>query len=491
MLSTSQSQLALYPSSREEYARHIEQLKTQLLASHLPIEGSKDTELHLQAISKAVIGATAPSYFGFVTGGVTPVAARADNLVTQLDANVQVHLPKYSIATVVEDTALRWLLELLKLDERDWKHRTFTTGATASNILGLACGRDFVVREAGRRNGLEDVSVAEFGLSDALKLVGIEGIQILTTMPHSSIRKASSVVGLGRNSVIDVTDPSTPLLFDLEALKKHLNKPKTVSIVAVSCGEVNTGQFATTRNYMHEIRKLCDDHGAWIHVDAAFGILARCLPAEKFPLLVDGTAGIELADSIASDGHKLFNVPYDCGIFWSKHRDVAESVFQNAGAAYLGSAYSDPNTIASPLNIGIENSRRFRALPMYASLHAYGIQGYVDIIERQVNTARRVASWVNEHEAYTLLPSKTGKGVKNMDNIYMIVLFRASDSGLNDILVDLINESGQMYVSGTAWDDQKAVRIAISNWQVVPEREAKVVESVLEKIANDWAERLV
>ena len=144
-----------------------------------------------------------PHYYGFVTGGKTPAAVVADHLVTDLDQTVQVHLPNDTIATDVEDRALHMLCELLEFDPNDWQHRTFTTGATASNLAGLACGREFVIREAGAANG-NDISVGEHGIYEAMRLANIDTIQILTTVPHSSLRKAASIVGIGRASVKDV-----------------------------------------------------------------------------------------------------------------------------------------------------------------------------------------------------------------------------------------------------------------------------------------------
>ena len=95
----------------------------------------------------------------------------------------------------------------------------------------------------------------------------------------------------------------------MQALKAALNKPKAASIVAVSCAEVNRGLFATNGDEMRQIRQLCDLHGAWLHVDAAFGLLGRVLPKKKeYQVIVDGVDGLELADSIAGDAHKLLNV---------------------------------------------------------------------------------------------------------------------------------------------------------------------------------------
>jgi glutamate/tyrosine decarboxylase-like PLP-dependent enzyme len=257
----------LYPAPIEAYEHRLSTLSSVLTSQELPAKGLSDTEEHLQEIASAIPRAAEPTYFGFVTGGVTTAAYHADNLVTELDANVGVHLPDTSIATVVEDTALKWLLQLYNLNPEAWGHRTLTTGATASNVLGLACGRDFVVREAGKRLGVEEVSVAEQGLAKAFKKLRVAGIRVLTSMPHSSMGKAASIVGIGRDSVVNLIDSTRPPYLDLQRLEQELNDTKYLYIVAVSCGEVNTGRFATDGIAMNRIRTLCDERGAWLHID--------------------------------------------------------------------------------------------------------------------------------------------------------------------------------------------------------------------------------
>ena len=247
------------------------------LLSGLPATGHglEKTVSHLiEAIVPGLNGnSLSPNYYGFVTGGATPAARLADNLVTLHDQNVQVHLPKESIATIVEDRALLMLLDLLLFDHETFKARTFTTGATSSNILGLACGREWVLNKRLSRavgNGAEDRtdSVGELGLLEACKRAGIDSLQILTTMPHSSLRKAASVLGMGRASVIDVGLSEDPLKFDVQELEKLLSHKGSAAIVVVSCGEVNTGGFAThSWHPMQKLRSLCDKYDAWLHVD--------------------------------------------------------------------------------------------------------------------------------------------------------------------------------------------------------------------------------
>jgi len=458
------------------------------LISKLPRKG-KGTEAAIQHIRNELAPAfnaasQSPNYYGFVTGGVTRAAALSDNLVTEYDQNLSVHLPKETISTEVEDAALKMLCQLLQLDANDWKHRTFTTGATASNILGLACGREYVIRKRSLSNGRGEVSVGKLGLIRAMNQAGISSIRILSSMAHSSLLKAASLIGLGRDAVVDIGKKDSPVKLDLDRLEEQLTESEYGHIVVISCGEVNTGKFATNGEEMKHIRELCDQYGAWIHVDGAFGIIARMLStpetSQQYSRIVSAVEYVELADSITGDGHKLLNVPYDCGFFFSRDPNDAINVFQNAGAAYLNSGQTGDGII-SPLNIGIENSRRFRALPVYATLIAYGEEGYKDMMKRQIDLARSIAKVIFDHPAYELLPVNQEN---NLDETFMVVLFRASDELLNGNLVRLINETGKIYVSGTQWDGRPAARVAISNWQVDVARDVALVKQILDKVSQ-------
>lgn len=424
-----------------------------------------------------------PNYYGFVTGGVNQAAALADNLVTAFDQNVQVHLPNETIATDVEDRALSLLCELLNFEPSQWPHRIFTTGATAANVLGLACGREYVIAEASAHRTDAENSVGEVGIVEAMRRAGIDDIQILTTVPHSSLSKAASILGLGRASVKCLGRSDALHKFDMQLLKKSLELPGAASIVVISASEVNTGVFATSGlEEMQELRKLCDMHGAWIHADGAFGLFGRILSSSAHSSIIEACAGLELADSITGDGHKLLNVPYDCGFFLSRHRAMAERVFQNPNAAYLASG-NGPDTIMSPLNIGLENSRRFRALPVYASLVAYGRDGYRDMLERQIQLARGIAQYVLESSQYELLPQKEASHEDILNGIFIIVLFRAKDEELNKQLVDKIKATRKIYVSGTSWEGRPACRFAISNWMADVGRDLPVIKKVLQDLA--------
>lgn len=370
----SDSEPSIIPSS-SALATCLSSLPSPSSPSYLHPLGPSQTHAHLLTTILPALNlqSLSPRYLAFVTGGVLPIAEAADNLVTAIDQNVQVHFhftpeapwQAHSASTAVEDAALRMLISLLELDDNTttnhdegatasktcaWPGRTFTTGATASNILGLACARDAVVNRrlaslppsslssSSPTTPNEPPTVSSLGLLPACRLAGIDSIQILTSMSHSSLSKAASIVGLARASVREVGREGEPWRLDLERVEKELARGegnRTASIIVVSAGEVNTGRFATSVLDMPKLRSLADRWGAWIHVDGgkfteylgglvtwcidgclAFGIFARALPkTDEFLSLHANVAGLELADSIAADGHKLLNVvcyPLSC-----------------------------------------------------------------------------------------------------------------------------------------------------------------------------------
>ncbi|KAK7756109.1 hypothetical protein SLS62_002052 [Diatrype stigma] len=487
-------------------------------------------------------------YFGLVTGSTLPVAEAADNVATAYDQNVQVHLPGQTIATEVEDAALRMVADLLELEgdgdsdggdgvhggvngngakkprkkktETRWQGRTFTTGATASNVLGLACGREAVIRarlpnpppsHRGNNEGLqpdedpdpdedsdaEDSAVGELGLLRACALAQVDEIRVLTSAAHSSVAKAAAIVGLGRASLRDLGHGGEPWRLDLDAVARELADPRNARvahIVSVSAGEVNTGRFATAGlEDMRRLRALADEHRAWIHVDGAFGLFNRILPkTSEFAKLRSIAAGLELADSITADGHKLLNVPYDNGIFFTRKASTLRSVFKNPNAAYLaGGGDGDGDRIESPLHLGIENSRRFRALPVYAALLSEGRAGMAAMVARMVRLARRVAAVIQDSEHYALLlPPSTSTSEKEnhppFADVNIIVLFRARDDALNESLAARIQATGEWYVSPTKWRGQAACRVAVASWRADVDGDAEVVRRSLAAIAEEY-----
>ncbi|KAJ7653300.1 pyridoxal phosphate-dependent transferase [Mycena polygramma] len=451
------------------------------LISSLPEDGLGFERIKKHILSDMAPGFTGssrcPNYYAYTTGGVTDPALFADWVASTFDQNVQVHLPKDTVATSLESTTLRLLQQLLSLNETDFAGRIFTTGATASNLLGLALGREFVVAEAGRRQSIPSrTSVAELGVLEACFQAGVKNIQVLTTLAHSSLYKAASAVGIGRDSVILLPlSKDEPWRFNMDALVEHLSNG-AASIISISAGEVSSGRFATNGEEMARIRTLADQYGAWIHIDGAFGLQALVLPhTEAYKAINEGVSAFHLADSIAGDAHKLLNVPYDCGFFFTRHLNLQQTVFRNPGSAYLSTTSL---SIPSPLNLGLENSRRFRALPVYASLVAHGRLWHRDLLECQIALARGIGSYIANSSAYELLPNV------DIGKIYMVVLFRARSDSLNAQLVSLLNAAKTIRISELPWKGRPAARIAVGTWRVQVERGLQLIVEALEVAAR-------
>jgi glutamate/tyrosine decarboxylase-like PLP-dependent enzyme len=365
-----------------------------------------------------------PRYWGFVTGGATPAALAGDWLASAYDQNVSNDVG--SIASAVERETVAGLRDLFGLP--DDFHGVFVSGATASNTAALATARQTIYSRGG-------LDIAEHGLFAA------PALRVLAGAAHSSIDKALAILGIGRRSLTRLSCMTGRTAMDVDALENALQDAgDTPCIVVASAGEVNTGDF----DDLHRIATLCRQHGAWLHVDAAFGLFAALLPTHAARL-----NGIEHADSVTVDLHKWLNVPYDSAIVFSRHAEAQRAVFR-ASSAYLGDS-------TDPLHYTPENSRRFRALPAWMSLAAYGREGIAAWVQRNCDLALRFAQGV------ALCPD-----LEVLSDVHLnIVCFtpRAGDVAARDALLDRLRRDGRVFLTPTVLFGRPAIRAALSNWR--------------------------
>ncbi|CAM0142915.1 hypothetical protein VKS41_002510 [Umbelopsis sp. WA50703] len=436
------------------------QAESQLLNTPLPEKGQALNDIFssvYDTVLKDAPNANGPRYFGLITGGTTPASIVGDFLATLYDLNVSLHLPKETIATAVEQLALDMVLDLCYIPREAYPGKILTTGATASNAVGLMVGRQWVAQKKW------NIDIAEDGFcGKTIKLIG--------GSVHSSVIKAAAMVGIGRRNCIDVSLDDEGHQWDLEQLEKILSeqqlKDNEASIVVVGYGEINTGCFAAD---VLKIRELCTKYDAWLHIDAAFGMYARAIPSHAHM-----ARHIEVADSMTSDGHKWLNVPYDCGLFYTKHVDVCEQVF-GAKSAYLATADAGGADIRQPLNMSIENSRRFRALPLYMSLLTYGAEGYRDMFASNCRFTELLGDWINEHAGLELL-----KPVQLHNVLFRATADKWNTAGGNDAFIDAIKETGLLYVSKTVWKGKPAIRAAVSNWRTSIDTDLPITTKAIE-----------
>lgn len=401
----------------------------------LPEEGVGGQEALLAAISAfdGIVAATSsPRYLGYVTGGVTPAALAGDWLTSLYDQNPQ-GLKAFGDASArIEIEAVTLLRQLLGLP--DDFNGGFVTGATMSAFTCLGVARQWM----GRRQGYD---VAEEGLR--------QPIHVLTATPHSSALKSLAMLGLGRSNIISVaTLPGREAMDIADLERKAAALSGAPFILIASGGTVNTVDFDDLEAVL-ELRK---KHDFWLHVDAAFGgfaVLAR--PQVRGTFLKRW----EEADSITVDNHKWLNVPYDSGTWFirKEHQLLQQQTFSNGNAAYLNTTATD----FTYLNLGPENSRRLRALPVWCTLKAYGRAGYADIVNRSVDTAFALGeALTNAPEFELLAPVRL--------NVVAFTVLGLSPEAI-DLAVQQLSDDGKYFMTPTTLDGRRGIRAAFVNWQ--------------------------
>jgi glutamate/tyrosine decarboxylase-like PLP-dependent enzyme len=391
-----------------------------------------------------------PRFFHFVMGGTTPAALGADWLTSTLD-QVAFGWASSPLAAVAERIATGWLRELFELPE-DFGG-TLVTGATMANFTGLTAARNWWAERQG-------VDVEQAGLA------GMPAPVVLTSgYIHPSAEQAVGMLGLGRANIRKLTRDAAGRL-DLAAMERELAAlGDAPAIVIANAGEVNAGDF----DPLAEIAELTERHGAWLHVDGAFGLFARLTPETRHL-----TEGVERAQSIAADAHKWLNVPYDCGFAFVREPARLVSAFVEA-APYLP-APDDPRP--NPGHLTPENSRRARAFAVWATLRAYGRSGYRAMVERHLRLARHLGERIDAASELERLAEIT----------LNIVCFRARPEGVPEGELDELNRElgeallrdGRVFAGTTTYEGRVAFRPAIVNWRTSEADVELLVDVLLE-----------
>lgn len=403
------------------------------------IGASEALEYFTRHYAKGLSGSAGSRYLGFVTGGSTPASIIGDWLVSVYDQNVS--NSQDSIAGLIELETIDMLKELFNLSH-DYSG-TFVSGATMANFVGLAQARQWVAHQYGKDPSMD-------GLYD------IPPIKILSGAPHSSIFKATSMLGVGRKSINLIPCRENREAIDIEKLAEFLVQNKgEPCIVVANAGTVNTVDF----DDLVAIGQLKKQHRFWLHVDAAFGGFAACSPAHR-----ELVKGIDYADSITIDAHKWLNVPYDSAMQFTRHKQLQVEVFQN-NAAYLGGSIENPDFF----DLTPENSRRFRALPAWFTLKA---REYQYLIEQNVELAKQLGDKIKKSGHFKLLsPVRLNVVCFTLDK-------EAVTTEMIKQFLALLNQQGKVFMTPTIYKGVPAIRAAFSNWRTA-EKDLEVIWDAL------------
>ena len=435
----SQKWLNSIPSRGVNPKKNANEIKVDL-GTELP-DGATDPAIVIEHLAKAgeagLMAMGSGRFFGWVVGGTLPAALAADWLVSAWDQNSPSRIATPTTAAA-EEIAASWLLDILGLPAT--ADVGFPTGGMMANFTGLISARQKVLADAGwdlDRKGL-------FGAPSIRVLVGEER--------HDTVDRALRYLGLGQPIEIASDDQGR---IKVDELQRVLEAGSGPTILCLQAGNLHSGAF----DPFSEAIELAHKHQAWVHVDGAFGLWALASPTLR-PLL----AGIELADSWATDAHKTLNVPYDCGVAIVAHPAALRSTY-GVHASYMIIADDDQG---DPSEKVPEFSRRARGVTVWAALLSLGRNGVAELVDRLVSNARLMAQGLAKIE---------GCRVLNEISFTQVCFAFESDKRTDEICARLI-EDESVWISGSKWKGESVLRVSVSNWTTDVEDVAIAIEAV-------------
>lgn len=381
-----------------------------------------------------------PRFFGWVNSPPEPAGVAAELLAAALNPSVA---GGDHAAVYLERGVVRWLMELVGFPV-DGTMGLLTSGGSVASLIGLAAAR----HQAALADGW---NVREEGLQGGRPRLVI----YVTDEGHSALRKAAELLGLGLASVRTVpTDEG--LRMSVKALRAATAADRAAGLrpfcVAASAGTVNTGAI----DPLSEIADLCAAERLWFHVDGAYGAFGAAAPS--LARLYDGMAR---ADSLALDPHKWLSVPIECGCVLVRDGALLRDSFSlvppylrtEEGKGFGGLPWFS--------EYGPQQTRGFRALKLWMTIHSLGRDGIAARVERHVSLARRLASRIDEAADFERMA----------DAPLSIVCFRYAPAALrgkeerldavNKAAMERIQTGGEAFLSGTTLGGRFALRACV------------------------------
>ena len=382
-----------------------------------------------------------PRFWGYVTSPAAPIGILGDLLASTANPNLGswVLAP---MATEIEAQSVRWIAELIGYPTNC--EGLLVSGGNMANFVGFLAARanraDWDIRKVGLRHP-DAKSLRVYASSET----------------HTWIQKATDLFGLGTDSISWIPVDHRQRM-DTEVLQQRLKEDRvrgsTPLLVVGSAGTVGTGAV----DPLTEIAVICREHGAWFHVDGAYGAFAAAAVPKEFQ-------GLQEADSVAVDPHKWLYAPLEAGCILIRHAEALRNTF-----SYHPSYYAFDKDVLNYFDLGPQNSRGFRALKVWLALRQVGRSGYVQMIGDDIRLAQVLYRKLADHPELERLSQ--GLSITTF-RYFPAELKSRSDSNrveeylnrLNEELLIRLEKGGEAFLSKAMLGSKFALRLCIVNFR--------------------------
>ncbi|HEX8027802.1 MAG TPA: aspartate aminotransferase family protein [Vicinamibacterales bacterium] len=400
-----------------------------------------------------------PKFFGYITSSPAPIGMLGDLLAAAINANVGAWVLSPA-ATEIEAQTVRWIAEFMGYPPDCGG--ILVSGGNMANTVCLMAARAAMARH----------DIREQGISPAGGRLRVYG----SAETHTWIQKAADMAGLGTSAIRWIPVDAQQRM-DVEQLRRAIDADTAAGdipcMVVGTAGSVSTGAV----DPLPQIAAICKEHGAWFHVDGAYGGLAAGVPAAPPDL-----RGLELADSVAVDPHKWFYAPLEAGCALVRDAEKLRAAF-----AYHPRYYHFGGEVLNFLDYGPQNSRGFRALKVWLAFKQAGAAGYRMMIGDDLRLSRAMAAAVERHPDLELCTQSLS--ITTFRYLPPELRGTASEEAVNAVnqaLLDRLQRGGELFVSHAIVGGRFALRACIVNFytseedvEAVPEIVARVGREVL------------
>jgi aromatic-L-amino-acid/L-tryptophan decarboxylase len=445
-----------------EYFEHIDefpvlsQIEPGSLAGGLPRsapESGENFEEVLKDVDRLIMPAVThwnhPNFHGLFSTSTSSVGVFGEMLTAAFDMKAMLWRTSPA-STELEDVVLDWLRQMMALPD-NFEGIIYDT-ASVSTMHAIAAARE-------RAN----LNIREHGMSgrDDLPLLRV----YCSEHVHSSIDKSCITLGLGTRSLrkIGCNDRFEMIPEALaQAVEEDIAAGNVPLCVIPTIGTTSTSSV----DPVDAVADICEKHGIWLHVDAAYAGSAAIVPEMRSYF-----KGWERADSIVTNPHKWLFTPFDLSVLYCRDLDTMKQAFSLV-PEYLKT--SDESEVKNGMDYGIQLGRRFRALKLWFVIRYFGREGLIARIREHCRLAQLFTSWVTSSENFEMMAPVP----------FALVCFRARAKhipeeqldALNEKIMNDINASGEAYLSHTKLNGKIVLRLSVGSIRVEERHLRKVWE---------------